>query len=132
MALSTFRVHASQTTRMYEPLTFFAVVSLYFMLRVLHEGGYRNCTLYALSSICLLFTHLFGGFVVLAQNVYVLGVLLAEDERRLRRLKRWLVTEGFVSVIYLSFLHPSSFPSCGLKRAVLRNLAGFHSRRFTI
>jgi uncharacterized membrane protein len=104
MALSTFNIHASQTARMYEPLTFFTIVSLYFLLRVLDDGGYRHCTLYALSSIAVLFTHLFGSFVILAQNLYVLGLLLAESERRWKRLKRWLVIEGLVSVLYLSFL----------------------------
>ena len=104
MALSTFNIHASQTTRMYEMLTFFSIVSLYFMLRVLNEGEYKNNILYVMSSLCLLFTHLFGGFVVLAQNIYVLSVLLTNSKNRWVRLKRWLVTEGLVSVAYLSFL----------------------------
>lgn len=104
MALSTFNVHASQTVRMYEPLTFFTAVSLYFMLRVLNDDGYANSIAYVLSSLGVLFTHLFGGFVVLAQNIYALGVLLADSEDRYGRLKRWLITEGFVSVVYISFL----------------------------
>lgn len=104
LALSTFHIHASQTIRMYEQLTFFTIISLYFMLHVLDDGGYKNCALYTVSSIGVLFTHLFGGFVILAQNFYVLGLLLADSESRWRRLKRWLGTEGLISAVYLSFL----------------------------
>lgn len=104
LALSTFNIHASQTARMYEPLAFFGAVSLYFMLRVLDTGGFKNCLLYTLSGIAVLFTHLFGGFIILAQNIYVLAVLLADSDDRWARLKRWLIVEGTVSVAFLSLL----------------------------
>jgi hypothetical protein len=104
MALSVFNIHASQTARMYEPLVFFTAVSLYYMLSVMDEGGYKNGVLYTLSAIAVLFTHLFGGFVILAQNIYVLEVLLAERDGRWERLKRWFLIELFVSAVYLSVL----------------------------
>ncbi|NUB93736.1 glycosyltransferase family 39 protein [Haloterrigena sp. SYSU A121-1] len=115
LALSTFNVHASQTVRMYGPLTFFTIVSLYSMIRVLNKGGYKNCTLYAVSTIGLLFIHLFGGFVVLAQNIYVGGVLLADSNHRWVRLKRWLATVGFVSASYSLFLFSVLLPELRAK-----------------
>lgn len=115
MALSTFNLHVSQTARMYAPLTFFTVVTSYYLIRVLNDGGYLNSTLYGLSVVGLLFTHLFGGFVVLAQNIYALGVLLVDSQERWNILRRWLVIKLPISALYLAYLATVLLPQLTAK-----------------
>lgn len=104
MAISVFNLHVSQTARMYAPLAFFTVTSIYFMLRVLRGGGYRTGLAFALTALGALFTHLLGAFVALGHNIYVAGVLLVEPDRRWARLKRWVAVELPISVAYFGFI----------------------------
>lgn len=105
LALSPFHIHASQTVRMYEPLTFFAILSLYFFVKMVenHNGGSKYW--YVISTTLMCLTHLFGVFIILAQNIYFAGVFLTDTTgHRWADLKRWLLVQSAVGVIFSHFL----------------------------
>jgi cellulose synthase/poly-beta-1,6-N-acetylglucosamine synthase-like glycosyltransferase/uncharacterized membrane protein len=76
LAVSTFHVHQSRTTRMYELLVLLAIVSTYFFWRMIRERSYSMTLWYIVSTWLLVLTHLFAVFVVIAQNFYVITLWL--------------------------------------------------------
>ena len=99
LAVSEFHIYYSQEARMYSLVTLLTLLSFYFFLRL--ES--RRSTLwigYLLSSILLIYTHVFGLFIILAQNVYlVLSKLQSKNKPRLS-LKRWLLGQGALGILY--------------------------------
>lgn len=75
LALSPMHIQYSQEARMYALLSFLTVASTYFFVRLLNrEFSARVPVGYVICTVCLLYTHLFAIFVVLAHNLYVLFV----------------------------------------------------------
>jgi len=70
-AFSTFQLGHAQDTRMYSLLAFTTLLSFYWLLRSLDDWGRFSLAGYVLSTLLLGYTHAFGLFLVLAQNVYV-------------------------------------------------------------
>lgn len=114
-AVSVFNLHASQTARMYALLSFFTVASIYFMIRLLRVGGYRNGVTFVLTALGALLTHPLGAFVALGHNIYVVSVLLADPDKRWSRLKRWVAVELPVSVVYFAFVLTVMLPQLRAK-----------------
>ncbi len=79
---------------MYTLMVLLALVSMYFFLRLLRRGFLQRATLplaigYVLSTTLLLYAHVYGVFVVLAQNVYLVSLLLLPSHRTFR-VWHWL------------------------------------------
>jgi mannosyltransferase len=90
LALSVFHIHYSQEVRMYSLMTLLTLLSMYFFIRLLKERSFIVSVCYLLSSILLIYTHSYGLFIIIAQNIYILTLfLLSEDVYRLS-FKRWI------------------------------------------
>jgi mannosyltransferase len=78
-SISPFWVYYSQETRMYAPVTFFALASTWFFLLMVGNSRLSHSRTvwagYVLTGTLAVFTHYFAGFVLLAQNC-VFGFLL--------------------------------------------------------
>lgn len=83
LCVSTFHVHFSQEARMYALLTVLTLVSYYFFVDLV-EGDTADRTtivVYVAATVLLVYTHVFGSFVLLAQHAYVVPrALLARCE----------------------------------------------------
>lgn len=75
LALSTFHLYYAQEARMYTLLTTLTLVSFYFFVDLLDgaEHGRLSIAGYVVATALLAYTHVFGAFVVLAQNTYLFG-----------------------------------------------------------
>jgi mannosyltransferase len=101
LALSPFHIHTSQTVRMYELLTLLTIGSFYAFVRVLQTDTARVKYGYLVSTWLLLLTHLFGGFVVLAENLaYLIAAYSSSEPQHLPSRKTWLGLQGILALLY--------------------------------
>ena len=70
LALSPLHVYYSQEARVYELMALLTLLSFYFFLNILRKNNPTARAGYVLCTSALLYSHLYGLFVVLAQNLY--------------------------------------------------------------
>jgi mannosyltransferase len=107
LALSPLHLAYAQEVRMYAPLTFFALGSVY-AFRELGTGDTRQAwLLYVLTTLASLYTHYFFGFVLIFQNLYWLISWLLARQIRLPKLRKsipllpWLSAQLAVLLLYI-------------------------------
>jgi uncharacterized membrane protein len=76
LAISSFNIWYSQETRMYTLMVLLTLLSMYFFLQLLQWSTLASSAGYVLSTTLLVYTHNYGWFVVIAQNIYVASLLL--------------------------------------------------------
>jgi mannosyltransferase len=105
LALSDFNVQYSHNARMYTLMTFLATASFYFFARLCIAPGRSTVVLYLLSSAALIYTHVWGVFLVAAQTVVVAAFLLTrEPAQRARIGLRWLMLQAGLVVLWCPWL----------------------------
>ncbi|WP_424016939.1 glycosyltransferase [Halorientalis pallida] len=85
VAVSAFHVHFSRVARMYAIFTMLTALSWYYYAR-LRDGTRTSAVGYVLASTLLVYTHVYGLFVVLAQHAYT---ALSEVDGGIGR-RRWV------------------------------------------
>lgn len=103
MAVAGYQVRFSQEARMYTMLLVGAVFSYYFLVRLLDETDIRWEAGYVAATLFMLYTHYLGGFVVIAQGIYVVSMALTPGWVR-DRLWSWMGTQLAVAALYLAWL----------------------------
>ena len=71
-AVSFFQIYFSQEARMYSLLTFTTLLSVFFFLKSINENRLRFWVSYIIVSILMLYTHLYGIFIIAFQFFYFL------------------------------------------------------------
>lgn len=72
MAISERQIYHSQDVRYYSMWIFTALVSMYFFSKALETSKWRYWWLFSLATIGVFYTHSFGIFFLIAQNLYLL------------------------------------------------------------
>jgi uncharacterized membrane protein len=103
LAISPFNVEYSQEARMYSLLLFLALLSMYFFVRFLERDSRAVSVGYVLSTALMLYTHNFGLFVLVAQNLFVAGLLLRSSQHR-SRLKQWILIQAITIIIFAPWI----------------------------
>jgi len=76
-----------------------ALLSMYFFLQFLRQrGSVSICAAYVIFTTLLLYDHVYGLFVVLAQNIFIL-ILWAAREAQIR-VRYWLVLQAIVLALF--------------------------------
>jgi len=102
LAISPYHIHYSQEARTYPFLFLFAVWSCELYARLTPASRGRTQLAYVLVSTLLIYTHLYGGFVLLAQNVaYFAGRMRALP------LRRWAVLQASIAVLFTPWVNPA-------------------------
>jgi 4-amino-4-deoxy-L-arabinose transferase-like glycosyltransferase len=108
VAVSPLHVWYGQEVRMYTMLTFFCLLSSYFLLLAIRaKGGWAVPVLwaaYTAANVAALYTHYFALFVLAVQAVYVLAVLVVQRFRPLRLLLGSLASAIATLLLYLPWL----------------------------
>ena len=71
-AISILQIYFSQEARMYSLLTLTTLLSVFFFLKSLNENRLRFWASYIIVSILMLYTHLYGIFILILQFFYLL------------------------------------------------------------
>lgn len=87
---------------MYSLMVLLALLSMYFFLRFLQRATLVIAIAYVLSTTLLLYAHVYGVFVLFAQNVYLATLSLLPN--RSFRLRHWLSLQAVIVVLYLPWI----------------------------
>ncbi len=94
LSLSAYHVRYSQEARTYSLMVFLGLLSFYFFLKLLKEPPSPSTTAgYVVSTILLMYSHVYGIFLIGAQVLYLLAT--RQD------LRRWVVPAAFVALLYV-------------------------------
>lgn len=105
LAVSGLHLQQSQNARMYSLLVLATLASMYWLVRLRADADRRAVAGYLLSTVVLAYTHVFGLFVVAAQNGSLLtGRLLDDDGSWPIPIRRWLGLQVGVGVAVLPYL----------------------------
>lgn len=104
LGLSVFHIHYSQDARMYSLMTFLTVTSMYFFIRLVKERSFGVSIGYILSSTLLIYTHYFGLFIVIAQNIYFATLFLLSRETLKISFKRWVLLQVTLTLLFAPWI----------------------------
>ncbi|HWP93852.1 MAG TPA: glycosyltransferase family 39 protein [Thermodesulfobacteriota bacterium] len=100
LALSNFHIYYSQEARMYSLMVLLTLASMYFFLRMLKSEGRADSIGYILSSSLLMYTHIYGLFIIIAQNIYSFTELILERKDSKLNLKKWILLQLILAVLF--------------------------------
>ena len=103
LALSSFNIYYSQEIRMYSLMVLLALLSMYFFWRFLQQSNLVSSVGYVLSTTLLMYTHNYGWFVVIAQNIYVVTLLLL-SKNRAYKLKHWVALQAINLALFVPWM----------------------------
>jgi len=96
LAISPFHIGYSQESRMYSLMAMLTLTSMLFFIRMMREKEGRFLWYYLVSSILLIYSHIYGLFVILAQNIYVMV-----SQKKYISLKKWAVLQIILMVAFI-------------------------------
>lgn len=100
IAVSFFHVRYSQEARGYTLMVFLALVSCYALLKLISGWKLRWAGVYVLSSALLCYTHYFGLFTILAQNLFYFTLFLRRGRSGAPALTRWILVQVILGALY--------------------------------
>ena len=102
LALSGFSIYYAQEARMYSLLALSSVLSVYFLLKFLQQQTSRTLFNYVWSTTLLVYTHLYGIFIIIAENIYILAVLYRVGYGIPGvSLRKWIAVQGTIFLLSL-------------------------------
>lgn len=101
MAVSFFHVRYSQEARGYTVMVFLALASYYSLLKMISGWKRRWAAVYVLSSALLCYTHYFGLFTILAQNIFCFTLFLRRGRTGGLGFTRWILVQVTLGVLYI-------------------------------
>jgi len=110
LALSPFHVYYSQDARMYAQTLFFTLLSTYFFWRLFTENTrkasrpWQMWAGYVTSSTLAVYSHLFAGYIILAQALLWLGDLLWRRRAAWRTALHCLSAQAVTFLLFLPWL----------------------------
>jgi mannosyltransferase len=99
LAVSSFNIRYSQEVRMYSLLVLLGLLSMYFFVRLSQRSTPITWAGYVISTTLLLYTHAYGLFLLLAQNLYVVSLLVVSRKDAFW-WRRWTVLQLVVIVLF--------------------------------
>lgn len=82
MSIHAFHIQYSQEARGYTLLVFLVVLSCHFFVRLLSSVGKSTWAVYILASVLMLYAHVFGVWILLAQWLCAISLSNSADTRR--------------------------------------------------
>ncbi len=104
LALSSFHIYYSQEARSYNLMAFLTLLSFYFLIKILRKRKLIFSAGYITASILLIYTHIFGVFIIIAQNVYVFTLLLVSKKANELNIKRWIIFQCIIVAAYTPWI----------------------------
>ena len=102
-SLASFQIYFAQEARAYSLMSFLALLSIFFFLEIIRnpKKGYQSG--YIISTILLIFTHIYGWFVLFLENIWI---LCKHKKQRLHiGYQKWF----FLQIVILILIIPYMF-----------------------
>lgn len=104
LGLSTFHIAYSQDARSYTLSTLLTLLSMYFFIKLLEERSYGVLMSYVLFSVLLMYSHIYGLFIIAAQNIYVVTLSLLSKGTYQLTFRRWILIQIILIVLFALWL----------------------------
>jgi 4-amino-4-deoxy-L-arabinose transferase-like glycosyltransferase len=101
VALSPYHIYYSQEARNYSLLVLTSALSYLGLALLRHRPGRAASAFYVLATISMLYTHVFGFFTWIAQNVYVLWI---DGGRSGPARRKWIALQAMVIAALLPWV----------------------------
>ena len=108
LSLSVFHIYHSQEARMYSLVSLLALLSFYFFIQLLRRANLRIVLAYILSSILLMYAHLYGLFVIAAQNIFIIISFFAVAGiwgKNSLSFRKWSVIPLILFILYIPWIN---------------------------
>jgi uncharacterized membrane protein len=105
LALSVFHVEYSQEVRSYSLMAFLTLLSFYFFLKLFTEKSLRASIGYCVSSVILMYTHVYGLFIIASQNIFFLLQHFSARDKTISAGK-WVLLQAILLILFLPWLNP--------------------------
>jgi uncharacterized membrane protein len=93
LTISLFHIRYSQEARAYSLSALLTLVSMYYFIKVLKKMSNQNLIGYVISSLLLLYSHIYGLFVIIAQNIYYFSVSFLSMEGKQGNFRKWILIQ---------------------------------------
>ncbi|MDX6693300.1 MAG: mannosyltransferase [Blastocatellia bacterium] len=107
LALSLFHIEFAQEARMYSLLALLSLCSLYFFLKLFDETKERRALRlagYVLTTSLLMHTHVYGFFIIIAENIFFFALYFSRADFKRALLARWLILQAALVALFLPWL----------------------------
>jgi len=105
LAVSSLHIYYSQEARSYSLMVLLTLLSFYFLIKIFKKN--RNLTVsigYIIASILLMYTHIYGIFIIIAQNIYLLTVFLLSRKTLELDFKKWILFQSALVITYIPWI----------------------------
>lgn len=104
MAFSVFHIQYSQEARTYSLTVLLTLFSMYFFIKLLREMSYINLIGYVIFSILLIYSHIYGLFIIIAQNIHFIVLSLISREPRKLNIIKWSSTQSLLILLFAPWI----------------------------
>ena len=101
LAVSVFHIEYSQEARSYSLLAFLTLCSFYFFLKTLSGSKTLYRAAYILSSVLLMYSHFYGAFILVVQNLFCLTRYLAKRDVFKISLSKWIMIQTITGLLFV-------------------------------
>ena len=100
MAFSGFHIYYSQEARTYSLSVLLTVMSMYFFISLFDKMSHKRLLGYMLSSLLLIYSHIYGLFIIIAQNIYFISRWFLVHEDRRPNVKKWIFIQSLLILLF--------------------------------
>jgi len=101
IAVSVFQIQYSQEVRAYALVALLSIISYHSLIKLTSRRSITYSVLYLVSSILMLYTHYYGLFVIVAQNIFCLTLFLKQRKTGEISLKRWISLQLILVIAFI-------------------------------
>ncbi len=104
LGLSAFHIRYSQEARTYSLSTLLTLISIYFFISLHRKGNYTVLLGYIFFSTLLIYSHIYGLFIIIFQNIYFIALFFLSKETHKLSLKRWISIQIILIILFLPWI----------------------------
>ena len=101
LAVSVFHIEYSQEARSYSLLALLTLCSFYFFLRTISGSGWFHSVAYIVSSVLLMYTHFYGVFILVAQNIFCFTRYFSKGDVFRLGIGRWIGLQVITGALFI-------------------------------
>ncbi len=100
LSLSAFHIAFSREARTFSLTAFLAIISIYFFIKLLKRKSRTDLPGYILFSCLLMYSHIYGLFIIISQNIFFLSLFLFSGRSFRLSLKGWVLTQAALIALF--------------------------------
>jgi len=118
LTLSAFHIAFSREARTFSLTVLLTLLSVYFLIKILQKNsGKMYFASYLLFSCLLMYSHIYGIFIIISQNIFVITSFFFPSRKRTLQPRQWIILQAILTILFSAwipiFLDRISFVQAG-------------------